>query len=449
MNASISINKKVLHEDSVMKEITSFKFENQDIDKKISSFSLGIFDIIYRIGKLGNKPLAFLAERFQTLRFKDDSIKPLTAMRLGLIGLLALPAVIFSLPGNAICALLKKLTQNFAYSPTTTKTASLAPVQAEIQKLKTLTWNTGLGPGFMAIDNRLKKAEERVGAVMDLINAQDPHIVCLQEVFAEGATETLVRELNEKGYDVLHSALCSSQIKLPSGLLLAVKRESGVKLEIEEVKVWEFKNLAGGDAMSKKALMGAKIKMTNGQAAPQHLHVFNTHLQSSYAETGYGEVRRDQIAAIAQKVKEWAGNNTAIVCGDLNFGAKPLEPSDDRPLAFADEAKPAGNEYDVQFDTFNRIGGLVDYNQAAQNAGNGTFYELKKGHPERIQSVVDYVLINKSLKQQDVHTEILPLNTPGQTDFSNLTSDHCPIVQTVALKALKPHQGVRVLPPIG
>ena len=69
---NIEISKKSVQTDPVLQEMSSFTFKDQDINKKISTFSNSLFSLTYRIGKLGNIPLKFLAERFQTLRFKDS-----------------------------------------------------------------------------------------------------------------------------------------------------------------------------------------------------------------------------------------------------------------------------------------------------------------------------------------------------------------------------------------
>lgn len=432
----VSVTTRSGQPDPILESVSAVEFKGQDIDKKIYSFSIGIFEIIYKLVKLGNKPLNLVAERFQTLTYQKPSITLLTHIRRFILVLAAIPVLLGSLPINIACGLLKKFRQNFAYSPTTVKTAQVArSFLAEQNKLKTMTWNTGLGPGFMAIDNRLKKPQDRVNAVVELIQEQDPHVVCLQEVFDEGATATLVEELNKKGYDVVHSALCTSHLALSSGLLVAVKRESNVKLEIEKVKIWEFKNLAGADAFSRKAVMGVKIKMTHVERE-EYLHVFNTHLQSSYNSEGggYGEVRRDQITAIARIVKEWADKTLSgvMVCGDMNFGRKALEPTDDRDIQFTDTSKQPANEYEVQLDTLSQAG-LIDPNREAQDQNNGTFYELKKGAQERIKSVVDYIFINQALAKSLVQPEIVGL------DLNDLASDHCPVVQTLDLKPFAPH----------
>lgn len=433
--SEFSINRRESQSDPVLEVVSSLAFKEKDIDKTISSFSFCIFEIIYKLVKLGNKPLNLVAERFQTLTYQEPSITLINHIRRFALVLAAIPVFLGSIPVNIVCGLLKKLKQNFAYSPLTVKTSQVANQSlAELHTLKTLTWNTGLGPGFMAIDNRLTRPQERVHNVLNLINEQDPNILCLQEVFDEGATNTLVEELNKRGYDVVHSALCTSHLALSSGLLLAVKRESNVKLEIEQVKIWEFKNLAGADALSRKAVMGVKIKLTH-EGREESLHVFNTHLQSSYnhKDGGYGEVRRDQIAAIARKVKEWTGDEPSgvMVCGDMNFGAQALEPTDNRPLAFVNTQKGEGNEYDVQMDTLKRAG-LTDPNAEAQTQNNGTFYELKKGPQERIKSVVDYILINAALAKGAVTPQILEL------DMDYLASDHCPVVQTIQLRPFQP-----------
>lgn len=434
---SISFNKKNIQQDPILQEVTSFKFKDKDINKRIASFTWGIFDIIYYLGRLQTRPIHRIAERFQNLRYKDDSISLLTKIRMTFLVIICIPTAILTIPGAAMLAFAKKFSKNFSYSPTSEQPNPITANSLLNQNaLKIMTWNTGLGPGFMSIDNRLKRPQERVENVLDMIKSQDPHIVALQEVFDSDAKDKIIEQLNDQGYDCIHSVLSSDPLALSSGLLLAVKRNSSVKISLEEIKVWQFKNLAGPDAFSNKGVLSVRIKLSTENGQEQKLYIFNTHLQASYSDAGYGEVRQEQVAAIVSKVNAWSNSqgesHRSIVCGDLNFGHAPLEVLDDRKLTAihpSKENEKEDNEYYVQMQEFARAQ-LFDPNEAAQQKGEGTFCELKKGNPYRVKSVVDYILVSESLKTTSSSSKIVDLN------LNNLPSDHYPVVHQLAMNQL-------------
>lgn len=437
---SISFNRKDVAADPILEEVTTLKFKRNDIDKRIYSFSKGLFDIILKLGRVQTKPFQLVVERFQTLRYQEKNLSLFIKIRmLGLV-ILSIPAGVVAAPGLIMEAFAKKFHKNFYYSPSSPKPISNVGIDVKDQKkyLTFMTWNTGMGPGFMSIDNRLKKPLERVDSLIETIKGQNPSVIALQELFDGEATEEVVKKLNELGYDCIHSVLSTKAMGLSSGLLLAVKREADVKIKIEEIKVWKFKNLEGADSLSNKGLLGAKITINANNGLEKNLNIFTTHLQASYDDAGYGQVRQEQISAMVNKINTWTAQsdrmNGVVVCGDMNFGYQPLEKTDAKkliPLHPTKELQKEENEYLVQMNEFARAR-LFDPNQAAQDGKQGSFYELKKGSPHKIKSVVDYILVNDSLKTASGPSEIIEL------DVNNLPSDHSPVVQRLALDAIFP-----------
>lgn len=425
------------HLQSVLTEVSSTKLKKVDINSSINSFAFSVFHFIYHFGRVQTKPFKLLAERFQEIRFEDSthSINRYAKIKLLSIAVCSIVVGLLSIPGFSLTYFAKFFSRNFCYSPAQLKSESKRGIQDHNQ-LKVMTWNTGLGPGFMSIDNRLKKPEERIDSILEMIDQQDANILSLQEVFDEDATNLLVQELNKRGYDCVHSVLGSSSITLSSGLLLAVKRESGIHLEIEEIKVWKFRNLAGADALANKGLLGLKLNMVR-YGVSQTLHLFNTHLQASTESSGFGDVRQEQVAAISNTVKQWtkgAKKSGVVLCGDLNFGLIPLEKSDDKKLIpLHPSASPEKkDEYDVQFEEFEKQAQLFDPNRNAQSSQSGTFYDLKNGTPQKVKSVIDYILTNEYLRKAQGSTKVINLNINDKL----MPSDHCPLVHELDFSAL-------------
>lgn len=438
---SVSITPRIADFDPVLSEITAFSFENlEDLETKISSFSWEIFDTIYRFGRLHTLPIRLAAERFQRLRYQSSSM--IIKIRMIVLTVSSIPNIFLAIPGMVLCLFIQKLNKNFAYSPSThhpdfEQIASHESVKdkPEIEEssyqLKIMSWNTGLGPGFMSIDNCLKIPAERVLSILKTIDDQNPHIIALQEVFDVDAIEAMVKQLNEKGYDCIHSILSTSPIALSSGLLLAVKRESSIKLRLEKVRIWQFKNLADMDVFSNKALLGVKIQVLGKGKVEKSLFIYNTHLQSSYGPRGYGEVRLQQVIAIVKKINDWIRTNhdNVILCGDLNFAKEPLEVGDDRILKPVDEKNnhqlESYDEYDIQLKELAKVH-LFDPNSKAQLNQQGSFYHLRGDAPQRSKSVVDYVLISESLRSAHDSSTIIDL------DFlKSPPSDHLPILTSL------------------
>jgi endonuclease/exonuclease/phosphatase family metal-dependent hydrolase len=231
-----------------------------------------------------------------------------------------------------------------------------------------------------------------------------------------------VKALNNKGYDCIHSVLTRGVTQIPSGLFLAIKRKNGLEFLIKEVRTWKFTNGADADVKSNKGMLGLKLSIQQGPKQ-KDLYLFNTHLQASYGEKGYSNIRKAQVTAMAEKIQNWTNNRTddVLLCGDLNFGASKIETGDD------------DDEYENQMELLKKIA-LTNNNHKAQMASElndearkGTFMNLKvKDEKERrSKAIVDYI----------IHGNGFGGNAPQIIEINekNPCSDHLPVVATMSL----------------
>lgn len=396
------------------------KFQPGEIDAEIQLCDSGV-KTLHDFGKALTAPAERMLEDFQTTKLGKEGEEDSTfALKVNLTfcGVFTIGALIAAAPAVLLRGIAANFRKDFSYSPAVP--TQVSENHPPVNELKVMTWNTGMGPGFMSIDNRLKKPEERIDAVLDMIMEQQPNVLALQEVFDENATNEITRRLNEKGYDCIHT-INSSSIGLSSGLFLAVKRNSGIKLAIEEIKVFKFTNLAGPDKFSAKGVVGARIRVSTGEGPDKKFLILNTHLQASYEDTGYGHIRMEQTRAIAGAIDKWKNKRDAqasvILCGDMNFGNKPLEKTD------------LEGEYKAHMEILSNTQ-LYNPNEADQKESIGSFYQLKGKVISRASSVVDYVFLSEDLRTTQRDCRIIELNPATPADFS---SDHCPVVQTMSL----------------
>lgn len=385
--------------------------KNIKLDEKVNTFASTFFRVLDSIGELGTMPIAFVVTAFQKEKGLPLGVKKVVVLTLSV--LFVLPSAILSIPGLSLRTIAAWNREHVAFSPATKHLEE----EHATKGLNVMTWNTGLGPGFMSLENGLDLPETRVKSIAEQIVREGSDVVALQEVFDHNAAQKLVEELNEKGYDCIHSILPQGATQLTSGLLLAVKRQKGLELSIEEVRVWQFNNLAASDKLSNKGLLGAKLRIKKNNEE-KVLYTFNTHLQASYGKDGYGKERREQVEGIASAIQDWATEGNVILCGDLNFAANPLEEGD------------STEEYQEQMEILQKVQ-LKDVNRKGQikskhKKGQGTFINVKKENA-RVDSIVDYILVSKTLKS---------ITKPRVVDISTSKehpSDHCPIVYQVSV----------------
>ena len=371
---------------------------------ELSAFDSHVVGIIHRIGREWVRPWAFGVRKVVQL-FKAH--QKITALMLGILTIVTMP---LALPG----LLIRTVTIHFFQKSLTFSSAlKLTEMESNKEQFSIMTWNTALGPGFMTEANELKGSSERIEGIVAKICQEKPDIVCMQEVFDLDAAEDLAQNLRKQGYDCIYN-VNPHATRLPSGLFVAVAQSKEVKFHIEAASCWRFNNLQGVDALSSKGLMGIKMRLETKNKAPMLLHLFNTHLQSSYADSSYAEIRKEQMQAIAKTMQDWAKKEEteeksySILCGDLNFSNHPPEESD------------IPNEYNDQMevlhkDQFNPLHVL----QHIKNPG--TLHS-----PKEHGATVDYILLDHDLGMDDVKARVLPLK--------NFESDHLPVITEVSLR---------------
>ncbi len=325
--------------------------------------------------------------------------------------MICVPCAFLSLPGITLKALSALFRNNFAYSPALESSVRLSSGEA----LNVMTWNVGLGPAFMSATNGLAHPKERIGAIVEKIVEQEADIVSLQEVFDHEGTQELVKQLNEKGYNCVHSILTGGVTTLSSGLFFAIKRTKDDDLTIKDVKTWKFTNGVDSDWLSNKGLLGLKLKVKR-HGAKKNMYVFNTHLQASYGKDGYSHVRKAQMAGIIKRIQEWTVNHTenVLLSGDLNFGAAKVEVGDDDA------------EYDEQMKTLQAVN-LTDDNETVQHETlqakskpQGSFMHIKKKDPSgrRSRAIIDYVIRGNGFAQTQPQIIDISQEEPPCSDHS-------------------------------
>lgn len=413
-------------------KIQSFRFETQvlrqevsqkitDIDQRINTFSIPFFSNLYKLGCTLTTPLTQAVRWFHKTSYHEKSgleKYAILSLKLCVIVFATLfPTSPLGMIIRIVCSFAKN---SFAYSPAKGDPET-ENSRDPTKPLNIMTWNVGLGPAFMAVPNELELPENRVKPIVDEIVSQDADIVCLQEVFDKDANDRLVEELNNKGYDCIHSVMPGSYFKpgsflrpLSSGLLIAVRRQAH-SIHIEEVNAWKFNNMKGEDQFSHKGVLGATFSYTlpNGNNKP--LYVIDTHLQASYKKRGYGDARTEEVEGIASLVRKLVQNSEdCVLCGDFNCGPNPLEPSD----------KP--DEYEQQVRELKGVG-LEELPQDPSETLKGTFVDVKKaGNPIK-ESVVDHPYYSQNLRSGT--TQIIDIRREGQP----IASDHLPVLSKIKI----------------
>lgn len=363
-----------------------------------------------RVGVWVLEPLHFFADHFQKgvrMWHEKKRFKAFFYMSSCLVS--SIPCYIPAIVGISFKAIGTIYRNDYAFSP-----ASINGFKPQVleNSLKVMTWNIALAPNVMSTTNGLRKAKKRVKSIAELVVKQDATIVAMQEVFDYKATKKLVQELNRKGFDCIHSTLTKGPVQLPSGLFLAIRRTDGVELTIDELKIWKFQNGEAIDGWSNKGLLGLKLKLIQ-EGQEKFIHIFNTHLQASYEKSGYSHVRQEQLEGICQTIRNWTDDSeNVLLCGDMNFSFKKLEPSDSE------------GEYAHQKLTLETHGFINDHEEAQDNKNRGTF--IKVADKIRTSSVVDYIFRGKGFKPCSF-PKIVPME-----DLHKLASDHCPIVHEVS-----------------
>jgi endonuclease/exonuclease/phosphatase family metal-dependent hydrolase len=270
--------------------------------------------------------------------------------------------------------------------------------------LKVMSWNIAFGPGFMAAFNKLSTPKSRVEGIANMVVENGIDIACFQEAFDESASSELAENLMKKGYTTIHGVISTAdglgRASLSSGLFIAIKGSAGITLT--EISLWKYENGAASDQFSNKGLIHVKF-----DRGGKTYNLFNTHLQASYGNDGYSHIREEQVQGLCDAADN-VGGGSKILCGDLNYAKKKLEPGD------KDE------EYESHKTHLGRH--FKDPNERAQDNEHGTFIDLHQGGI-RVKSTVDYILVSKD---RTATTKVVEL------DSSAPLSDHLPLICTIS-----------------
>lgn len=217
---------------------------------------------------------------------------------------------------------------------------------ATVPALSVLTYNVKLLPahvkigvrprgvprGFYETDGQALKDEDRVTRLIERLCTGEWDIVCLQEVFQEGARKRLAEAFEAAGYELVARSSDNDLFHEDSGLFLASK------LPIVWHRFEEFAASAGSDGWSDKGVLCARIDASSRFGnRPHELYFFGAHLQSSNV---HWPVRQLQLLQIRRFIKACIGSPkpnaaAAILAGDFNVAgeAQVLGSTDLAPTA--------------------------------------------------------------------------------------------------------------------
>ena len=186
------------------------------------------------------------------------------------------------------------------------------PEHGEVVRI--MTFNTFLLPGCCTKG----MSANRVNSILKLCAPYE--IVALQEVFATVGTWTLVdliKRARDYGfhYHVMGSFVSALAI-VDSGLLVLSK------YPIVRTSFYKYKHACSWDKLSSKGILYACIQL--GTDSSTQIHLFNTHLQSTYHEddTSAFEVQRNQLHSLQQFVEvtmKGTENKPVYIVGDFNM----------------------------------------------------------------------------------------------------------------------------------
>ncbi|MEM7606579.1 MAG: endonuclease/exonuclease/phosphatase family protein, partial [Myxococcota bacterium] len=158
----------------------------------------------------------------------------------------------------------------------------------------------------------------RAGHLVRAMLATDSDVICLQEVFDEGARRRFTRAFEAAGYEVFAKASAGDLFNEDSGLFFASR------MPIVWHRFDEFSAKAGPDAWSDKGVTCVRLDMASRWGnRPHALYVFNTHLQGG-SQAAVRELQLAQIRHFVQRClgEPKAGSSAAMLFGDLNVSAE-------------------------------------------------------------------------------------------------------------------------------
>lgn len=195
--------------------------------------------------------------------------------------------------------------------------------------IKILTYNTAFLPAMSVLDNSEEELLKRGNDFAEKLANSGCHVICLQEVFNEDIRQIITDKLKD-----IYPYRVEKATKYPilppedSGLYFASKFP--FKKDKRWRKGWNFEMYAcleNWDASSEKGYLGCNVAVDGGK----QLHIFNTHLQSDYADVKYKEVRTSNLTELKREIVNKLHllpltklqNTACFACGDFNIIGYP------------------------------------------------------------------------------------------------------------------------------
>ncbi len=197
-------------------------------------------------------------------------------------------------------------------------------------RLRVLSWNVHALPYGLTLDR-----PQRIGAIAQLIRAEGPDVVLLQELWLDEDLDYLERALvsyRSVPYDSPHTSGSSFWrwlgARLPgrkAGLTAFVRERSGWRLEGSFSREYSAEEadwmLWHGDGYADKGAQALELVHDSGA----RLLLGQTHLQAEYGVDAQGlrsvansEIRRAQMDEVTEWLAAKAERRTVVLAGDFN-----------------------------------------------------------------------------------------------------------------------------------
>lgn len=219
--------------------------------------------------------------------------------------IVSLVPALLSLPLRVIATLGKK---EFTYIQPQAIEETPSPIKKHFE-IK--THNLCALPDPVGIYNKLPSLHLRSKEWMRyVVEEQDADCLCLQELGDRKTIQQITSQCKKK-YPYMIIDVAAQTFGVGSGLAILSK------YPIEDPQFWAYKDAAGLDALSKKGVLGVRIRLPN----TNHITVFNTHLQSQTGSSLFEDIRAKQLAFLESLYPTYSKKETlsVITAGDFNL----------------------------------------------------------------------------------------------------------------------------------
>lgn len=262
---------------------------------------------------------------------------------------------------------------------------------AQKDTISVMSWNVFLRPAILK-DGQMS----RVDSISDYLKHSNHDILVLQEVFHRKARKKLISELKNT-YPHATTRGPSSFWGVSSGVLILSK------FPIEKTSFQEFRKAKGSDALAKKGVMRANVRIGN-----ELVQVYGTHLQAGGGEKRH-KIRQKQLNLIRRFVEHEEDSAIQIVAGDFNI------------QGYSAAFDSVAHKLEVELPK------LSGERKHTANFGDQDLFETS-GNAKWI----DFIFLRRHRKSTVIETEIEEPRMQVETDFKRL-SDHNPIISKIEI----------------